>query len=74
MWGITISPNSKKKEHQFKPFTAKYNTKQEAEQARWKLIDIAKSTGVYAPVDSEISEDCVVFTHKPWSVGQIVKY
>lgn len=73
MWEITISPSSKKKEHQFKPFKAKYATKQEAEAARWKLIDIAKSTGVYAPVDSEISDDCKMFTHKPWSVGQVTK-
>lgn len=71
MLGITISPSSKKKEHQFKPFTAKYATKQEAEAARRKLIDIAKSTGVYAPVDS--SESCKMFTHKPWSVGQVTE-
>lgn len=71
MWGITISPSSKKKSDQFKPFTAKYNTKDEAVEARWALIDIAKSTGVYAPVHE--SDTCVIFTHKPWSVGQVTE-
>lgn len=71
MWGITISPSSKKKSDQFKPFTAKYNKKDEAVAARWGLIDIAKSTGVFAPVHG--SDDCVIFTHKPWSVGQVTE-
>lgn len=71
MWGITISPNSKKKSDQFKPFTAKYNKKDEAVAARRKLIDIAKSTGVFAPVHE--SNKCVVFTHKPWSVGNVTE-
>lgn len=74
MWGITISPSSKKKSDQFKPITAKYLTKKEAETARWKLIDIAKSTGVFAPCDLESTgKDSEVFTHKPWGVGDVTE-
>lgn len=71
MWGITISPSSKKKADQFKPFMAKYSSKDEAIVARLKLIDIAKSTGVIAPCDENTGVESVVFVHKPWSVGQV---
>jgi hypothetical protein len=73
MWSIIISPSSKKKVDQFKPFTIKYKTKAEAEAARWKLINIARSTGVLAPCDAETGHEETVFLPKPWSVGQITE-
>lgn len=73
MWSIIISPSSKKKEDQFEPFAAKYNTKAEAEKARWKLISIARSTGVFAPCDAETGHEKMVFILKPWSIGQVTK-
>lgn len=73
MWGIMISPSSKKKAHQFKPFFVKYKTKKEAENARWRLIDIAKCTGIIAPCDAETGKEEVVFTHLPWGIGNITE-
>lgn len=73
MWGIMISPSSRKKQHQFTPFFAKYTTYKEAESARWKLIDIAKSTGMLAPCDAETGKEETVFVPYPWSVGQVTE-
>lgn len=73
MWEITISPSSRKKAHQFNPFSVKYNTRKEAEKARWALIDIATCTGMIAPCDAETGNEEVIFTHLPWSVGNITE-
>lgn len=73
MWGILISPSSKKKNEKFEPFLVKYKYKQEAENARWQLIKIATCTGFIAPCDENTGKETTVFTHKPWSVGLVTE-
>lgn len=72
MWGFVVKPSSKKKCDLFKPFGVKYVTKIEAEEARSKMIDIAKSN-VIAPCDKKSGREQKFFTHKPWSIGNITK-
>lgn len=72
MWGFVVTPSSKKKCDQFKSFVVKYVTKIEAEEARFKMIAIAKSN-VVAPCDKESGKEQKFFTHKPWSVGNVTK-
>ena len=72
MWGFVVTPSSKKKCDSFKPFAVKYVTKIEAEEARSKMIAIAKSN-VVAPCDKESGREQKFFTHKPWSVGNVTK-
>lgn len=72
MWGFVVTPSSKKKCDQFKPFGVKYVTKIEAEEARSKMIAMSRSS-VPAPCDKESGKEGKIFTHKPWSVGNVTK-
>lgn len=71
MWEVKISPSSKEKEKQFKPFVAKYKTKNEAEKAKLALIRIAKNSTI-APCDIETEKEGIVFNHYPWSISEPV--
>ena len=72
MWGFVVKPSSKKKCDSFKPFGVKYVTKIEAEEARSKMIAMSRSS-VPAPCDKESGKEGKIFTHKPWSIGNITK-
>ena len=72
MWGFMVTPSSKKKCDSFKPFGVKYATKIEAEEARSKMIAMSRSS-VPAPCDKESGKEGKIFTHKPWSIGNITK-
>lgn len=68
MWVVTISPSTKKKENQFKPFTSKYPTKSSALNAIKQLIRISNSA-ILAPCDEETGKEETVFSHAPWSIS-----
>lgn len=72
MWGFVVTPSSKKKCDSFKPFGVKYVTKIEAKEARSKMIAMSRSS-VPAPCDKESGKEGKIFTHKPWSIGNITK-
>ena len=72
MWGFVVTPSSKKKCDLFKPFGVKYVTKIEAEEARSKMTAMSRSS-VFAPCDKESGKEEKIFTHKPWSIGNVTK-
>ena len=72
MWGFVVKPSSKKQCDSLKPFGVKYVTKIEAEEARLKMIAMSRSS-VPAPCDKESGKEGKIFTHKPWSVGNVTK-